>query len=349
VQGLEADRTKVHTLLLADDSVTIQRVIELTFADEDVRVVAVSDGGEAIAMLDRTPPDIVLADVGMPGQNGYEVARHIRDTPRLAHIPIVLLTGAFEPIDQAKVAEVGCDGVLAKPFEPQLVIARVKELLARPKEIAPPVSIAPDVTQAPPPSEPASRQELDSYFDRLDAAFSNLPGGAAPQEAGLLEFPSANALDWADAPTPPIPAVSTGAPVDDEGPLADLPSSAAADARPREQPRGEAPPALPRASTFPPLADAFAALLAAEQSAPAPTAAPAWPVNAAPGWLSAFQAPAPALPDDFVDQVTRRVLDQLSDRAVRETTAEIVSAVAERLVKEEIERIKRQIDEGVKG
>ena len=70
-----------HTLLLADDSVTIQRVIELTFADEDVQVVAVSDGDEAIARLSKTPPDIVLADVGMPGKNGYEVAQHIKSTP----------------------------------------------------------------------------------------------------------------------------------------------------------------------------------------------------------------------------------------------------------------------------
>jgi len=91
-----------HTLLLADDSLTIQRVIELTFADEDVQVVAASDGDQAIAIIDRSAPDIVLADVGMPGRNGYEVARYIKQTPRLAHIPVILLTGAFEPIDQAQ-------------------------------------------------------------------------------------------------------------------------------------------------------------------------------------------------------------------------------------------------------
>src|SRR5204863_70538 len=124
--------TVPHTLLLADDSVTIQRVIELTFADEDVQVVAVSDGDQAIERLEAaTPPDIVLADIGMPGKNGYEVAQYIRQTPKLSHIPVVLLTGAFEPVDQAKVAEAGCDGVLAKPFEPQMVIGRVKDLLAK--------------------------------------------------------------------------------------------------------------------------------------------------------------------------------------------------------------------------
>src|SRR5258706_11691422 len=122
-----------YTLLLADDSVTIQRVIELTFADEDVQVVPVSDGDQAIALLEASPPDIVLADIGMPGKNGYEVAQYMKRSPRLAPIPVVLLTGAFEPVDQARLEEAGCDGVLAKPFEPQLVMSRVKDLLARPR------------------------------------------------------------------------------------------------------------------------------------------------------------------------------------------------------------------------
>ena len=87
------------TLLLADDSVTIQRVIALTFADEDVHVVAVGDGDQAIARAEAQPPDIVLADIGMPGKNGYEVASYIKHSTRLAHIPVVLLTGAFEPLD----------------------------------------------------------------------------------------------------------------------------------------------------------------------------------------------------------------------------------------------------------
>jgi CheY-like chemotaxis protein len=91
-----------YTLLLADDSVTIQRVIELTFADEDIQVTAVSDGEQAIQCLETAPPDIVLADIGMPGRNGYEVARFIKQSPKLAHIPVVLLTGAFEPVDQAR-------------------------------------------------------------------------------------------------------------------------------------------------------------------------------------------------------------------------------------------------------
>jgi len=118
-----------YKLLLADDSVTIQRVIELTFADEDVQVIAVGDGQKAIDRIEAERPDIVLADVGMPERDGYEVAAFVKNTPHLAHIPVLLLTGAFEPVDEQRAGAVGCDGVLAKPFEPHMVITRVKELL----------------------------------------------------------------------------------------------------------------------------------------------------------------------------------------------------------------------------
>jgi CheY-like chemotaxis protein len=96
-----------HKLLLADDSVTIQRVIELTFADEDVQVIAVGDGKQAINRAQQDPPDIILADVGMPERDGYEVATFIKQTPELKHIPVLLLTGAFEPIDEGRARAAG--------------------------------------------------------------------------------------------------------------------------------------------------------------------------------------------------------------------------------------------------
>jgi DNA-binding response OmpR family regulator len=158
-----------HTLLLADDSVTIQRVIELTFADQGVDVVAVSNGDEAIAAMEKTPPDVVLADVGMPGRNGYDVARYIRDSPRLAHTRVLLLTGAFEPVDQARVAEVACDGVVAKPFEPQQMVARVKELLSS----LPSRPIDGGLST----SQTGRSASLDAYFDYLDQALADLSRG----------------------------------------------------------------------------------------------------------------------------------------------------------------------------
>lgn len=104
-------------LLLADDSITIQKVVALTFADEGVEVVTVSDGREAIEKLQEITPDVVLADVFMPGVSGYEVCRYIKQNAKLKHIPVMLLVGSFEPFDEAEARRVGADDILTKPFQ----------------------------------------------------------------------------------------------------------------------------------------------------------------------------------------------------------------------------------------
>ena len=168
-------------LLLADDSVTIQRVVELTFSGENIDVVTVSDGEQAIArMSDQPPPDIVLADIAMPKKNGYEVAAFIKEHPTLSHVPVLLLAGAFEPVDDERAKRVKCDGVLVKPFETHEVIARVRELIDRdrraataaPTVTAPPPAPAPEPERVETPSAPAE-ESLDAYFDRLDVAFAS--------------------------------------------------------------------------------------------------------------------------------------------------------------------------------
>ena len=118
-----------HKLLLADDSQTIQRVVELTFANEDIDVVTVGDGAQAIEAIERDDPDIVLADVSMPGKNGYDVASFVRGDSLRAGIPVVLLTGAFEPLDEQRCDAIGRHEVLVKPFEPREIIGKVRELL----------------------------------------------------------------------------------------------------------------------------------------------------------------------------------------------------------------------------
>jgi CheY-like chemotaxis protein len=118
-------------ILLADDSITIQKVIELTFSDEDFDVVTVGNGRLAIEKVQEVRPDVVLCDVIMPEKDGYEVCDFIKRSPQLGATPVLLLTGAFEPFDQERAARVGCDGFLAKPFEPETLIAKVKELLSK--------------------------------------------------------------------------------------------------------------------------------------------------------------------------------------------------------------------------
>jgi CheY-like chemotaxis protein len=104
-------------LLLADDSVTIQKVIDLTFSDEGIEVTTVGNGEQALSKLDELQPDIVLADVFMPGRSGYEVCEHIKRDERYRHIPVMLLVGSFEPFDEAEARRVGADDYLTKPFQ----------------------------------------------------------------------------------------------------------------------------------------------------------------------------------------------------------------------------------------
>src|SRR5262245_50079071 len=145
-------------ILLADDSITIQKVIELTFSDEDFEVVTVGNGRLAIERVQDVRPDIVLCDIIMPEKDGYEVCEFVKKHPALSRTPVLLLTGAFEPFDQDRAARVGSDGFLAKPFEPQTLIAKVKELLgqaaargAAPTAAAPRPPVPAAAPSAPPP------------------------------------------------------------------------------------------------------------------------------------------------------------------------------------------------------
>ncbi len=104
-------------LLLADDSITIQKVVDLTFADEGVKVICFGNGREAVERLEEIAPDIVLADVFMPELSGYEVCEYIKQNENLKHIPVVLLVGSFEPFDEAEARRVGADEILTKPFQ----------------------------------------------------------------------------------------------------------------------------------------------------------------------------------------------------------------------------------------
>ena len=145
-------------ILLADDSITIQKVIELTFSDEDFDVITVGNGRLALEKLPEVRPDIVLCDIIMPEKDGYEVCEQIKTNPVYSHIPVLLLTGAFEPFDQERAARAGYDGSLAKPFEPETLIAKVKDLLARAPVRAsapPPPIVRPAPVAAPPPAVPS--------------------------------------------------------------------------------------------------------------------------------------------------------------------------------------------------
>jgi CheY-like chemotaxis protein len=118
------------TILLADDSPTIRRLVTQTFADANYRIVEVNNGDAAIRSFEEVRPSIVLADIYMPGKNGYQVCAYIRSHSELSKTPVILLVGAFEAYDEDTAKQAGATASITKPFEPSALIALVKSALA---------------------------------------------------------------------------------------------------------------------------------------------------------------------------------------------------------------------------
>jgi len=118
-----------HKLLLADDSITIQKVIELILAEENFEIKSANNGEEALALIPSYRPDIILADIEMPKMNGYQLCDRIKQTPATSNIPVILLTGAFEPLDEELAKHVKADDFIIKPFESQDLISKINAAL----------------------------------------------------------------------------------------------------------------------------------------------------------------------------------------------------------------------------
>jgi len=122
----------VSTILVADDNSNIQKMVGIALKDQGIEVVAVGNGEAAVRRIPDVHPDLVLADVFMPVKNGYEVCEFVKKDQRFSHIPVILLVGAFDPLDEHEAQRVGADGVLKKPFvPPEPLISMVKSALSR--------------------------------------------------------------------------------------------------------------------------------------------------------------------------------------------------------------------------
>ncbi|MDB4987089.1 MAG: Translation initiation factor 2, partial [Myxococcaceae bacterium] len=118
-------------ILVADDSATMRRVLEMTFAGEDAQVHTVDSAEAALAKAAELSPDIVFADASLPGTDGYELARRIRANPQLSKIAVIVLASQQAPYDEAKGKSAGVDDHVSKPFDTQALIERVSQVLAR--------------------------------------------------------------------------------------------------------------------------------------------------------------------------------------------------------------------------
>lgn len=294
-------------ILVADDSVTIQKVIALTFADEPFEVQSVGTGSEALELMKSYTPDIVLADVIMPQMNGYELCRAIKQQETTASIPVLLLAGTFEAFDEGEAGSVGADDFITKPFESGELIDKVNTLLgeeavasAAPEApVAAPAApaTAPPVQAAPtPPAEPVA------------------PPAAAPPSVTETGGPEPDIWDilsdtgdeaQAPAAVPPMEPAGPDAqgfgPIDDAGGVVDVGSFDVGLDRPAEiEPAVQAPQAVepppapsPISVPEPPTPDPPADLTGTFEEAPAPEPGPSEPATPGPAPIVVEPPPMP--------------------------------------------------------
>jgi CheY-like chemotaxis protein len=179
----------VAKILVADDNSNIQKMVGLALKDQGIDVVAVGNGEAAVRKISDIKPDLVLADVFMPVRNGYEVCRYVKEDSALSHIPVILLVGAFDPLDEQEAQRVGADGVLKKPFvPPDPLISMVKSALQRAGIPLGPAAAQPPAEKPAPVPTRSAADILSGVASRLASPFSQKLPEAEPEP--IEEFPT---------------------------------------------------------------------------------------------------------------------------------------------------------------
>ncbi|MDD5761885.1 MAG: response regulator [bacterium] len=229
-------------LLLAEDSLTIRKVFELALSRSDIAITSVDNGEDAVRLAGEISPDLVVADLTLPGKNGFAVAAELRAMEKTEKIPVLILSGTMVPLDEARFKASGARGVLFKPFESGELLENIERLLR-------------EVTAAPESRKPQEAPAVDERWDFSDvldeveaeagksaahappAREALLPGAILPGGAkippALNEFDvsideiEGGARDFPAKPTTPPPApmvehMESGLPVDSPPPVTDL-------------------------------------------------------------------------------------------------------------------------------
>ena len=199
-------------ILLADDSTHAQRMGTKILSAEGHEITTVGNGQAAIKIMDELAPDLIVADIFMPGKNGYELCQWIKSNPKWKHIPVLLVIGAMEPYDPAEGRKAQADGLVTKPLDSSDLVATVQKLLGAAKKPEPPPApvIEPveepatfealpeeEITQAIPPqeklemSEESAQQPVALFSDFLDSPNYTEGEENTSPESSPLEFPGA--------------------------------------------------------------------------------------------------------------------------------------------------------------
>jgi CheY-like chemotaxis protein len=339
-------------ILLADDSITIQKVVGIIFGADEYALTVVDNGKDALDKALEIVPDVLLIDAVMPGMSGYEVCEAVRTTPTLAAKPILLLTGSFEPFDENKAKSCGADDFLAKPFESQQIVAKVKTLfelgisrasaaaLFQPAERAPAFQAPPEPPPLETPAAPSATAAAIDNAEQGDIWGAFIPA-AGPASATVAEgtfsehgdaFAAFDEEHGPEAIKPRETAGSQWIPVEEqtfefspEPPFAEAPASAFSEPSPpvRETTFGDIPPAetVHRAEPF---------------QAP-PHAAPVSEQFIARPPLPVAEAGAPA--NALSEEQLRAAITSASQEVIERIVWEIVPDLAEAMIRDAILKI----------
>jgi CheY-like chemotaxis protein len=362
-------------LLVADDSVAIQKIVSLTFADEGAKVMVASDGEQAIEILKWEVPDLVLADVHMPRRSGYEVCAYIKSRKSLQHIPVLLLVNVFEPFNEAEARKVGADGVLTKPFQSiRELVNKVGTLLGgksgggvaeervtEAAETTPPA--AADSPKVPSPSEAKGAAGVGTSVDQQvgsGAKTTPLVSAEAPADLSASEdiIEMSEAEDMAQEADDLILDLGEeevrqeAALAEEEAFVLDLDDLETADAGPKVGAVSEEGEAEIVVEVSPEESEGSAVTIAATEPLEAQItpavledqAEPNTPISTPRAESSASQLRIDHLSPEVIDAIARRVVEQMSERVVQEIAWEVVPQLAELLIKRQLEeeRARRQ-------
>jgi CheY-like chemotaxis protein len=306
-------------VLLADDSATIRRVVELSFLGESIDVAWVADGHAVPAAVERERPDVLLLDSSLPGRDGYDLCAWVQAVGLQGRLPVVVMTGAFETVDRHRLEDLGAAAIVTKPVEPGALVALVHELAASASGAPWPTLSSPLAgVDAAPNLEPANTSDQAAA---APAPAPSLGAGVAPERP----LGSRPLQGWSDATG--VEAIAEGEFLDQLGAALAAAGYAVPEPDPARAARQSAvaEPLSPRTPVG--LAEAFAAVLEAEQQGVPVRAESTRP--SVEQWLTSAT----------LDEIARRVAARLADTAVHDMVSTRAAEVAERVARETIARV----------
>jgi len=324
-------------ILVADDSVTIQKVVELTLSRENVELVQARSGDEAMRKAREVKPDLMLIDHSMPGHSGQELCGAVRQDPQLKDVPIILMAGVSGNVDEAEARQAGATDVVIKPFESQFLLGKVKQLL-----LGAPAAVAEEAA-APRLQEEVAVETGETPFvlesQEMMTEEIKIPAGVTGEEA-------------------PLEIVTEG-PSEESIPTYDLSSTEGAELSMEQVLHQDAQPS-PAPERELAIEDMAAAVGFGTSTTKTVEEKPADPVPRPVPIQEALAAPVGpvSVPPDMVETLARQVSEQVATHIVQELRAdllqrierllwEVVPDLAEQLLTQEIQRI-RDLVEGKK-